>query len=63
MVEICDIHFSATEMAKLRNVLRISIGKHADSLSEEDLSNLGSSMLQATSVALKARYLRTKRKT
>lgn len=63
MVEICDIHFSVTEMTKLRNVLRISIGEHADSLSEEDLSNLGSSMLQATSVALKAKYLRTKRKT
>lgn len=63
IIEICNIHFSATEMAKLRNVLRISIGKHADSLSEEDLSNLGSSMLQATSVALKAKYLRTKRKT
>ncbi|MSU60403.1 MAG: hypothetical protein EXS52_00610 [Candidatus Staskawiczbacteria bacterium] len=57
---IGGITFSAKELAKLRDVLRISLGNHANSLSEEDLSDFGGSMLQVTAVVLKARYLRTK---
>lgn len=50
------IVFNAKELAKLRDVLRTSLGKHADELSDEDLRDFGSSMLQATAVVLKAKY-------
>lgn len=49
--------FSTRELAKLRDVLRISIGKHADELTEEDLSEFGASMLHMTALVLKAKYL------
>lgn len=52
--------FSAKEIAKLREVLRISIRNHADELTEEKLSEFGTSMLCATAVVLKAKYLRKK---
>ncbi|MDO8565826.1 MAG: hypothetical protein Q7S04_01400 [Candidatus Moranbacteria bacterium] len=52
--------FSAREIAKLRDVLRISIGKHADELTEEDLSEFGASMLHATALVLKVKYSQRK---
>ena len=51
-----NITFSTGEIAKLREVLRISLGKHVDRLSDEDLSEIGSSMLQATAIVLKAKH-------
>lgn len=49
--------FSAKEIAELRDVLRISLADHADALTEADLSDFGASMLQATAVVLKAKYM------
>lgn len=51
---------SAKETAELREVLRIQLGRHADMLSDEDLSDFGITMLQATAIVLKAKYSRTK---
>ena len=51
-----DIFFTPEEIAKLREVLRISFGKHVDRLSDGDLSDIGSSMLQATAIVLKAKH-------
>lgn len=50
------ITFSTKELADLRSVLRASIGDHADDLTEEYLSDFGTSMLQATAVILKAKH-------
>ena len=44
------------EVLELREVLRISIGNYADRLSDENLNELGTSMLKATAIALKAKY-------
>ena len=60
---ICDdgnTSFNAEEISRLREVLRLTLGKHVDRLSCEDLSEFGASMLQATAIVLKARYLRSK---
>jgi len=50
--------FSAKELAGLRGALRTSIGRHADDLSDEYLSDFGTSMLQATAIVLKAKHPR-----
>lgn len=55
-----NIILSAKEIAELREVLRISLGRHVDRLSDEDLSDFGITMLEATAIALKARYQRKK---
>ena len=39
----------------LREVLRLSIGDHVNEFSEEDLDELGMTLLEATAVALKER--------
>ena len=51
-----SLSFSAKEIAELREVLRISIGDRTDRLTEEDLSEFGTSMLLATAVVLKTKY-------
>ena len=51
-----NISFSDKELAKLREVLCISIGKHAEKLTNEDLIDIGSSMLQATAIVLRAKH-------
>jgi hypothetical protein len=60
IVEICYLNFNAKEIAKIREVLRISIGSHVDTFTIEELKEFGASLLQATAVVLKAKYLRTK---
>lgn len=45
------------ERLDLREVLRLSIGDHVSKFSEEDLDDLGVTLLEATAVALKARHL------
>ena len=52
--------FNAKELAELREVLKISLGKHVDMLSDDDLSDFGLTMLQVTAIALKAKYSRLK---
>lgn len=52
--------FSVKEIAKLREMLHISIGNHVDKLTEDDLNEFGTSMLQVTAIVLKAKYLQTK---
>jgi len=54
-----DIAFNAEELTKLREVLRISLGKHVDRLSDEDLSDIGSTMLRVTAIVLKAKHSHT----
>lgn len=53
--ELPDLFFSAKEIARLREVLRISLGGNADQLTEEELSEFGRTMLEATTIALKAK--------
>lgn len=48
------------ERLELRDVLRLSIGDHANELSEEDLDDLGMTLLEATAVVLKARAVQHK---
>jgi len=54
--------FNAKEIAELREVLRISIGGRADKLTDEDLSEFGATMLQATAVVLKAKHCSTEKR-
>ena len=54
------LSFSAKEIATLRAVLHNSIGAHADKLTVEELSEFGASMLNATAVVLKTKYLNRK---
>jgi hypothetical protein len=51
------MNLSKEEMLKLREILRISLGKRANELSEEELSEFGITLLEATAIALKARCL------
>lgn len=44
------------ERLELREVLRLSIGDHVSKFSEEDLDDLGMTLLEATAIALKARH-------
>lgn len=55
-----NIFLSVKEIVELREVLRISLGKHVDMLSNEDLSDIGSTMLQVTANALKAKHSQAK---
>ncbi len=43
------------ERLELREILRLSIGDYASKFSEEDLDDLGVTLLEATAIALKAR--------
>lgn len=54
------LKLTGKEIAELREALRVSIGNHADKLTNEDLSEFGISMLEATAIVLRAKY--TKRK-
>ncbi len=49
--------FNGKELAKLREVLRVSLGNYADNFSEDDLREFGASMLYATAIVLKVKYL------
>ena len=44
------------ERLDLREILRLSIGDHVSEFSEEDLDDLGMTLLEATAIALKARH-------
>src|ERR1035437_7240258 len=44
------------ERDELREILRLSIGDRASEYSEEDLNDLGMTMLEVTAVALKAMH-------
>jgi hypothetical protein len=54
------VSFSVKEIGDLRELLRMSIGNYADSLTEGHLSEFGASMLLATAVVLKAKHLKGK---
>jgi len=54
---ISGISFNSKEISELREVLRLSIGNSTDDLTENDLNEFGSSMLEATAIVLKAKYL------
>jgi len=44
---------NAKERIEFRKVLRLSIGKNADEISEEELDDIAFTLLQATALALK----------
>jgi len=44
------------ELDELREVIRQSIGHHADKFTEEDLNEFGIAVLQATAATLKAKH-------
>ena len=52
--------FSAKEIKGLREILRLTVGDHADKLTNEHLNEFGASMLLATAVVLKAKHLKGK---
>ncbi|OGZ88152.1 MAG: hypothetical protein A2463_03600 [Candidatus Staskawiczbacteria bacterium RIFOXYC2_FULL_32_10] len=54
------IIFSAKDLLNLREVLRVSVGKYIDNMSDEDVEDFGNVMLQATVIVLKAKYLKSK---
>ena len=54
---ISGISFNSKEISNLREVLRASIGSSADEFTNNDLNEFGSSMLEATAIVLKAKYL------
>jgi len=54
---ISGLSFSSKEISNLREVLRSSIGNSADEFTNNDLNEFGSSMLEATAIVLKAKYL------
>ena len=47
--------FTAREMVKLREIVSMSLGGNADSLTDDDLSEFGRTLLEVTAVALRAR--------
>jgi hypothetical protein len=51
-----SISFKTEELSGLREVLRISIGKHVDILSDEDLNDFGVTMLRLTAIVLKSKH-------
>ena len=54
------LSFSAKEIKGLREILRLTVGDHADKLTNEHLNEFGASMLLATAVVLKAKHLKGK---
>jgi hypothetical protein len=44
------------DIDELRDVVRLSIGAHADTFTDEDLADFGMSLLEATAIILKAKY-------
>lgn len=54
------VSFSAKEIKNLREILRMTIGNHADDLTKEHLNEFGASMILATAVVLKAKHLKGK---
>jgi hypothetical protein len=54
------LSFSAKEIKNLREILRMTVGHHADELTKEHLSEFGASLLLATAVVLKAKHLKGK---
>ena len=54
---INGLSFSSKEISNLREVLRASIGNSADEFTNNDLNEFGASMLEATAIVLKAKYL------
>ena len=60
IIETCYLNFNAKQITKLREILRLSIGSHVDTFTTEELKEFGASMLQATAVVLKAKYLKKK---
>lgn len=51
------LKLNTKQLSELREVLRLSIGNHADKFSEEDLDDLGMTFLEATAIALKRKAL------
>jgi len=54
------LSFSAKEIKNLREILRMTVGNHADELTTEHLKEFGASMILATAVVLKAKHLKGK---
>lgn len=55
-----SLSFSPKEIVALREVLRKSIGDRATSFNDNELVEIGASLLQATAIALKAKYAKRK---
>lgn len=49
---------SERQISELREVLRLSIGGYADKFSEDELNDLGATLLAATAITLKAKHSR-----
>lgn len=51
-----SLSFSIREIAELREILSTSVGDKVSGLTEEDLVEFGTAMLQTTAIVLKAKY-------
>lgn len=57
----CDsLMLGEKERLEFREVLRLSIGDHANKFSEEDLDDLAMTLLEVTDITLKARAVQHK---
>lgn len=52
---------SDEDIVKLREVLRLSIGDYADQFNNQEINELGVTLLQTTASLLKTRFIKTKR--
>lgn len=55
-----ELLLNTKEVAEVREILRITLGKHVDKLSDEEVNDFASTMLRVTAIVLKAKHLRTK---
>ena len=51
-----SLSFIIKEIAELREILSTSVGDKVSGLTEEDLVEFGTAMLQTTAIVLKAKY-------
>jgi len=45
------------ELLEFRGIIRLSVGDYADKFSEDELNDIASTLLQTTTIALRAKHL------
>ena len=51
-----DLLLNAKEINEVRGILRITLGKYVDKLSDEEVNDFASTMLRVTAIVLKAKH-------
>ncbi len=55
-----DLLLNAKEINEVRGILRITLGKYVDKLSDEEVNDFASTMLRVTAIVLKAKHSHAK---